>query len=200
MTTAAKPVRELLMRSTVPRRTAKDALSAALRATKLALPARVLFLRLPKMRELCEALAWHFTELVPFPKDGWTNEDKPLLNVCLGHAFARAEATFEAKLHPEGNEVAAEFMAGLFYVAHYCQNVTISGREGEVWNPFHDGPLGDWAPAHGPVTVDAETVPDRPLMTTSGARIALLRKLAAGETMAELGALLVKVYDQEGRA
>lgn len=187
------------MRSAFTRRTAKDALATALRATKLALPARVLFLRLPKMRAVCEALAWHFTEVLPYPKDGWTNEDRPLLNICLGHAFARAEATFDENPHPDPTEVSAEFMAGLFYVAHYCQNVTIRGRGGDVWNPIYGDPLGIWVPANGPVTVDAETAPDRPMLTAGGARIALLRKLTTGETMAELGALLTKVYDQEVR-
>lgn len=194
---ANQAAKEALMRSTFPRRTAKDALAAALRATKLALPARVLFLRLPKLREVCEAMAWHFTEILPYPKDDWTTDDTPLLNVCLGHAFARAEAEFEKDGHPDPTQVAAGFLSGLFYVAHYCQNVTVQGRGGEIWNPFNDGPLGNWAPAHAPVAIDAQTTPDRPLLTTSGARLALLRRMTTGETMAELGALLTKVYDQE---
>ena len=188
------------MRPAFQHRTAKEALTAALRATKLALPARVLFLRLPRMREACESLAWHFTGVLPYPKDEWSTEDRPLLYVCLEHAFAKAESTFEETPHPDPVHVASEFLGGLFYVAHYCQNVTVAGREGEIWHPFKDGPLGNWGPAHGPITIDPETVPDRPLLTTSGARIALLRKLTTGQTMAELGVLLNKVYDPEGRA
>ncbi|MBT9135163.1 MAG: hypothetical protein DDT34_00211 [Firmicutes bacterium] len=187
------------MRSTFPQRTAKDVLASALRVTKLALPARVLFLRLPRMRDLCEGLAWHFTDSLPYPKDEWTIDDRSLINVCLSHAFARAEALFDKNPHPEATTVATEFMAGLFYVAHYCQNVTVTGRRGEIWSPFVDAPLGVWALAHGPIAVDSGTIPDRPLLTTTGARLALLRKLVAGETMADLGALLTKVYDQEAR-
>jgi len=194
---ASRSSAESQMRAFMLRKTAKETLTQALRTTKLGLPARVIFLRLPALRDVTEAMAWYFTDRLTFPRDAWNTDHRPLLHVCLQHAFQRAEAAFEESDSPDPNAVAAAYLGGLFYVAHFAQNVSVSSPDGELWNPMAGPPLSEWASRFPSIDVDAETTPDRPLLAPASARMALLTKLASGSTLAALGALLTKVYDQE---
>lgn len=126
-------------------RTPQDLLTVALRELRIATSARITFERFPALRVASASLAWHISGRMMVPMPAPILSELSMINLSLTNAFnwlAHAATLPGATVR----DAQTHYLAGLMYHAPEIKHVEVCGRDGEEWDPFHDGPLSEWLP------------------------------------------------------
>ena len=177
-----------MIEAPLPWKSPRGALAPALRAAGVALHARLLFEQLPDLRRVTEALAWHITDRMPFPRPRWMGPAPSLLQVCLKHAFEQTEQALNAD-ETDPDLVSAVYLRGLFYALPEVVHVRVTTPAGHIWAPLGRVPLSAWPDVkHGLEFEPLLTLEQQAgTMGLPQIRATLLTILAPPELLARLG-------------
>lgn len=123
---------------------AERMLTRALTEAKVPNPYRVLFARYPTMRSIALRLAWYLTDELPVP----INFQRSLLAFCLkrGNDYIQEHERMLPDAPPD--QALFALAAGMFRPIAMLAELEVSCGE-RIWDPFADGPLGDFQARYG---------------------------------------------------